>query len=548
MSNSQGLVFASAEWVPGGGEWWANFTVVVSNYSTEDLVDPEISFTFAEGRIIRNNYGLVFEESDRPVEAVTGRFVAERKIILAQSSQEFTVAMQNGGPGAGTDPGLLPNGFTVNGQDANPPVDNDPPTVPEKLRATGWAPHSLQLTWDPSTDNVAVASYVIEYGTPGGETHTWPTRTPGATVSRLNSLTEYRLRVRAVDVSGNRSDLSEEISATTTAPLPDLGDWDARRAPFVDYTAWPNPKIAEYGSLSGIDAFFTGFLVAQPSGDKKVYWGGYPSLGEATTSDFGKEDMNAFTAHGGKVILSFGGASNVPLEDVETDVSRIAATYRAILANYGATYFDFDFEGGFIHNQPGLERHVAAISQVLATQPALKISYTLPVDGAPGSLVGFNDGGVRLLQLLADAGIQPSLINGMLMEFGQTSPPDAYECCVIALNGMFTQIAAAWPGWDEQKVWRRIGACPMFGRHINGKIFTLDHMRRLVDFARTNNLGCLSGWDASRDYNQGRLPECADFSGSDLAKCTYVEQNSFDFSKIIATYQPEHIPAASQRR
>lgn len=548
MSNSQGLVFAWAEWLPGGNEWWANFRVLVSNYSAEDVVDPEISCTFAVPRLIRNNYGLEFTPSDRPTDVVTGRFVVERKIIKAGESQEFTLAMQDGGAGAGTDPTLLPNGFTVDGESAVPPVDNEPPTVPEKLRATGWASHSLQLTWEPSTDNVAVAAYEVDYRTPGGEAHTLRTSTPGATVSRLNSLTEYRLRVRAIDVAGNRSELSEEISASTTAPLPDPGDWDAPRAPFVDYTAWPNPKLAEYGSLSEADAFFTGFLVAQPGGDKKVYWGGYPSLGDAATGDFGKEDMAAFTAQGGKVILSFGGASNVPLEEVETDVSKIVATYRAILANYGVAHLDFDFEGGFIHNQAGQERHVAAISQVLASQPGLKISYTLPVDGAPGSLVGFNDGGVRLLHLLADAGIQPSLINGMLMEFGQTSPPDAYECCVIALNGMFTQIAAAWPNWDEQKVWRRIGACPMFGRHINRKIFTLDHMRRLVEFARTHNLGCISGWDASRDYNQGRLPECADFNGQDLAKCTYVEQNPFDFSKIISAYRPEPLAAATHRR
>ncbi len=548
MSDSQGLVFASAEWLPNGTEHWANFKVTISNYSAEGVVDPEISCTFAAPRLIRNVYGLVFNPVDRPTDVVTGRLAPERKIIQARGSQEFTLAMQNGGTGAGSDPALLPNGFTVNGENANPPEDTDPPTVPEKLRITGWAPHSLHLTWDPSTDNIAVAGYEVFYRTPGGEPRVLSTTAAEATVSGLNSLTEYILRVRAFDVSGNRSELSEEVAASTTAPLPDPGTWDAPRAPFVDYTAWPNPKLAEYGSLSGIDSFFVGFLVAQPGGDKKVYWGGYPSYGEAATGDFGKEDFAAFTAQGGKVILSFGGASNVPLEDVETDVSKIVATYRAILANYGVSHVDFDFEGAFIQNRAGLERHVAAISQVLPAYPGLKISYTLPVDGAPGSLVGFNPDGVRLLHLLADAGIQPSLINGMLMEFGQTAPSDAYECCVIALNGMFTHIAGAWRDWDEQKVWRRIGACPMFGRHINGRIFTLDHMRRLVEFARTHNIGAVSGWDATRDYNQGRLPECADFNGNDLAKCTYVEQNPFDFCKIIATYRPESVPAAALRR
>ncbi|SNQ51036.1 conserved hypothetical protein [Frankia canadensis] len=537
MTDSPNLVIAAAEWL-GGNEYWANFRVVVTNYTDEDVVDPEIALFLPQPLQILNNYGLVWSPANHPVTSVTGRLVAERKVIRARMSQEFVLSVQNGGSGAGSDPALLPERFTVNGQDANPPVDDEPPTVPEKLRADAWAPHSLHLVWEPSSDNIAVARYEIFYRTAAGEPRSVTVPGPEGRVSGLSASTEYLLSVRAIDISGNVSERSDEVSASTTQPLPDGGTWDAPRAPFVDYTAWPNPKVSEYGRDSGVDSFFTGFLVAQPGGDRKVYWGGYKDYGDATTSAFGKEDFAAFRAQGGTVVLSFGGASNVPLEEVETNISRIVATYEAILSNYQVSHIDFDFEGAFIHNTPGLERHVAAISQVVQSRPGLKISYTLPADGAPGSLEGFNDGGVRLLHLLAGAGVQPSLITGMLMEFGQTSPPDAYQCCVIALNGMFTQIAAAWPAWNDQKVWRRIGACPMFGRHINGKVFTLENMRQLADFAREHNLGALSGWDATRDRNQGLLPECSDFNGNDLAKCTYVEQNSFDFSKIIAGYRP----------
>ncbi|MGB3439144.1 MAG: fibronectin type III domain-containing protein [Actinophytocola sp.] len=537
-SKKQHMVIASASWLPGGGEWWATFAVILKNYSDTDVVDPKIKFSFDEPRIIQNNYGLIFDASSSPVTSVEGKLVTERKVIPAGGVQEFSVAMQNGGPGAGSDPGMLPTSFSVDGDDASPPDDDEPPTTPSKVRVTSTTANSISLAWDPSTDNVAVGGYEVDVKPEGGATQSSRTTTPGSTVGGLSPATTYTVQIRAYDISGNLSGYSPAHTAQTTEPLPDMGDWDVRGAPFVDYTAWPNPQLAEYGAQSGLDGYFAGFLVARPGGDKKVYWGGYESLGDATTSDYGKSDFASFQAKGGKVVLSFGGASNVPLEAEQTDVSAIVATYQGILANYKVTHVDFDFEGSFIHDYAAQDRHIAAIGQLLQEQSKLKISYTLPVDGAPGSLVGFNDGGARLLLKLANAGIEPSLINGMLMEFGQTSPPDAYDCCVNALNGMFAQISATFTAWSSAKVWRRIGGCPMFGRHINGKVFTLENQRQLVDFARHHALGTLSGWDATRDHNQGTLPECDNMNGNDVSKCTYVVQPPFGFSKIIATYQP----------
>ena len=530
----QGLVIAVPEWIDGNA-YWANFEVTVTNYTASDVVNPKIFFTFRSPSKVRNNYGLIFVPSEAPVTEIEGELVAERKVVPANGGQRaFRLALQDGGTGAGSDLELLPHRFVVDGMLADPPEDQQAPTVPTDLRVVAVGGRSVSLSWQPSTDDFAVAGYEVHYRSSSGAEGFVRTHGPSGKVAPLLPLTSYTVKVRALDVSGNHSECSAPIDVRTLADLPDPGDWDAPRAPFVDYTAYPSPQLTQYREDSGCDAFFTGFLVAVPGGDRKLYWGGYhDALG-----DFGREDIAAFRDQGGVPVLSFGGASNVPIEAEETDVSRIVTAYEGVLTNYGATHLDFDFEGGFIHDYPGQDRHVEAICRLLRDRPELKISYTLPVDGAPGSLEGFNEGGVRLLQRLAEDGIQPSLITGMLMEFGQTSPPDAYECCVIALNGMFRQISAIWPEWDQAKVWRRIGACPMFGRHINGKEFTLDHMARLLEFAREKQLGALSGWDATRDRNQGLLPECDDLNGSDLAKCTYTAQKSFDFSKIIATYRP----------
>jgi chitinase len=531
----QGHVIATSRWLDGN-EHWASFEITITNYTSGDVRDPKISFSFRSPSKVRNNYGLIFAASDDPVSRIEGVLVAERKVVPADGgSRIFTLALQDGGSGAGSDPQLLPFEFVIDGLVADPPEDDQPPTMPEGVAVVATEARSVSLGWQPSRDDFVVAGYEVRYQSSTGAEGSVRTTRPGGTVTGLIPVTSYTFQVRAFDPSDNYSRYSASVSAETLEDLPDPGDWDAPRAPFVDYTAYPSPQLVRYMTESGCDAFFTGFIVAVPGGDKKLYWGGYPDYD--ATGEFGRDDIAAFRERGGTPILSFGGASNVPIEAEEENVDKIVAAYQAVMENYGATHLDFDFEGGFIHDYAGQDRHVEAISRLLREHSGMKISYTLPVDGAPGSLEGFNEGGVRLLQRLAGAGVQPSLVTGMLMEFGQTAPADAYECCVIALNGMFRQISEVWPEWGEEKVWRRIGACPMFGRHINGKVFTLDHQRRLLEFAQEKNLGAVSGWDATRDRNQGLLPECDDSNGQDLAKCTYTPQESFDFTKIIATYQ-----------
>ncbi|MER5899847.1 hypothetical protein ABT150_06995 [Streptomyces mirabilis] len=300
----------------------------------------------------------------------------------------------------------------------------------------------------------------------------------------------------------------------------------------MDYTAFPTPELGLYGERSGVDGFFVGSLGAIRGEGGKVYWGTNTALGDAATSSFGRDDFAAIAAAGGQVILSFGGASNVPLESEVTDATRISATYTDIIQNYGVLNIDFDFEGGFISNVPVMSRHVAAISAVLQARPNLNISYTLPVDGAPG-LRGFDDDSVSFLRSLADAGIRPSLINARARAFGEGAPADLFDATVVVLNGAHRQISQVWPNLDTSQVWRGMGVCPMFGLRNDG-VFTLNNMRQLRKFATEHQIGCLSGWDATRDYNGGQSQ-----AGQNMSKYTGIEQDPFDFCKIIAEYEPD---------
>lgn len=534
MDSADGLqrarIYAKARWVTPPGQWWGNAEITIQNLENQPVTDPEISFKVAADQRVHNGYGLIWQRSGN---TVTGRFVAERKTILAGGgTQSFTIGLDRSVAVVGE----LPFGFMVNGESADPPVDHEPPSKPGNLHLVSAGPFSLSLAWEPSTDNIGIDHYAVMIGvTPPEEPVTITVKSNSATVSGLKPETTYSAVVEAFDISGNGSTLSDPIQAKTTAPLPDTGDWDLPRAPFIDYTSWPTPKIDPIGAATGLDGAFLGFLTCPPvpekPEDQKYWWAGltkgmydgtndtaYP--GDATVSDYQKVDLMAFSKRGGHVVFSFGGAANVPLEAVETDVAKIAAAYDGIIDNYAISHLDFDFEGAFIHDYAGQDRHIAAITRVIQGHPGIKVSYTLPVDGAPGSLVGFNDGGIRLLKHLAAGGIEPNLVNGMLMEFGHTSPSNLFDASVVALEGMHAAIAAIWPHWSDDKVWRRIGACPMFGVNNNGKTFYVADMEKLAAWCAAHNVGCLSGWDISRD-NQA-------MSG--------VVQEPYDFTKIIAGY------------
>ncbi|MFE5494766.1 hypothetical protein ACFQ7Z_33085 [Streptomyces virginiae] len=316
-------------------------------------------------------------------------------------------------------------------------------------------------------------------------------------------------------------------SATSSALV-----WSVPRAPFVNYTSWPTPNLETFRKESGVDGFIVGSLGAVRGADEKIYWGTNTTLGDAATSSFGRQDFAAVAAARGRVILSFGGADTMPVESVESNVAQITDTYLAIIEKYDVGHVDFDLEGGFVDDDRVRSRHVAAVRAVLQARPELQISYTLPVDGAPGLLEGFTPSGVGFLRSLADAGIRPSLVNAQAMEFGAGAPADLFDATVVALKGAHRQLSQIWSNPDSSEVWRGMGVCPAFGLRNDGT-FTLQNMRQLLAFATERNIGCLSGLDIVRDFNGGQSQ-----AGGNMSKYTGIAQDPFAFCKIIAEYRP----------
>ncbi|MEU3643502.1 PQQ-dependent sugar dehydrogenase [Lentzea sp. NPDC034063] len=91
------------------------------------------------------------------------------------------------------------------------PVDGEPPSAPANLVASDVKPDSAKLTWEPSTDNVAVTSYEIYNlgqfvkSVPGTST----------TMTDLKPNTTYGFYVNAKDAAGNISQASNTAEFKT---------------------------------------------------------------------------------------------------------------------------------------------------------------------------------------------------------------------------------------------------------------------------------------------------------------------------------------------
>lgn len=103
------------------------------------------------------------------------------------------------------------------------PPDTMAPTIPHGLVARTISSNQINLSWQPSTDNVTVASYIIHRCTGAGCT----AMTPIATVQSdtlsyqdtgLAGNTSYSYAVSASDQAGNDSALSSAATARTPAP------------------------------------------------------------------------------------------------------------------------------------------------------------------------------------------------------------------------------------------------------------------------------------------------------------------------------------------
>ncbi len=100
----------------------------------------------------------------------------------------------------------------------NPP-DTQPPSVPANLQATAISSSQINLSWNPSMDNVGVTGYKVYrcQGSSCSEVQIGTTANTNYSDTNLSPSTQYTYTVSAYDAAGNNSAQSSPASATTQA-------------------------------------------------------------------------------------------------------------------------------------------------------------------------------------------------------------------------------------------------------------------------------------------------------------------------------------------
>jgi len=107
---------------------------------------------------------------------------------------------------------LIWNGLAAEDRwNMNSNTDNEPPSIPSNLVASNISDESFDISWDASSDNVAVYDYLVYLN----DVYLNSTSSTSISISNLNANTSYNVKIKARDAASNYSELSEVLNVST---------------------------------------------------------------------------------------------------------------------------------------------------------------------------------------------------------------------------------------------------------------------------------------------------------------------------------------------
>jgi chitodextrinase len=193
-------------------------------------------------------------------------------------------------------------------------TDSQAPTTPGSFAATTASSSQINLSWAASTDNVGVASYLIERCAGSSCTNFAPVGSPtGASYNDtgLSASTTYRYRIRSVDTAGLQSAVSAIANATTSGG--GGGDVSPPTAPAgLTATAASSSQINLSWTASTDNVGVTGYRVERCQG---AGCSSFSEIATPGTTSFGDTGLSASTSYSYRVratdaVPNFSGYSN----------------------------------------------------------------------------------------------------------------------------------------------------------------------------------------------------------------------------------------------
>lgn len=292
--------------------------------------------------------------------------------------------------------------------------------------------------------------------------------------------------------------------------------WPAKVfAPYMYIGAGDHFQLTQCDDACGQKYFTIDFIIADSQ--NQPAWDGRFALEQNLYAD----QISAIRERGGDVIVSFGGEGGTELAIAETNLAALELKYQSVIDRYKLTWIDFDIEGQSLFNQLANERRNAVLAKLQARNPALIISYTLPVD--PN---GFTRGTKELLTDAKAKGVKVHSANFMIMYFGPRFDKDRkmIDLCTASALKAREQCQAIDPAIQ-------IGLTALIGKnHQYDETFTPDDARALKQWAEGQPWVCsLSFWAVNRDRgNAGRKR-----NGNTASE---IPQQPWEFTRILQPF------------
>jgi hypothetical protein len=293
----------------------------------------------------------------------------------------------------------------------------------------------------------------------------------------------------------------------------------------------PSFPFAAAAREIGVKHYTLAFVTAQSGCEAS--WGGVAPVKDGLLDEYLISNINELRAAGGNVIVSFGGASGAELAQSCSSVSALAAQYRAVIKRYNLTHLDFDIEGAAMADTAANTRRSQAIAllQQEAARDArqLVISYTLPV-----STAGLTQHGINILQNAVGNNVAISVVNIMAMNYGGNTPPDRMgQNAIDAAEATLSQMRNVFGDRTASQLRLMLGLTPMIGMNdITTEIFTPADADKVLNYARTSNIGRLAMWSMSRDNQCPGNPTQTYVSPT----CSSIAQQEFEFAKKFKAF------------
>ncbi|MBC2184174.1 chitin-binding protein [Listeria sp. FSL L7-0233] len=226
-----------------------------------------------------DNIGIKGYEILRDGQVIGESQAASYEDTTVNSSTAYTYTVR--AKDFGGNSSALSNSINVTTKEA-PAVDKEAPTAPKNLMSHAQTDTTIALCWQASTDNVEVKNYELYRNNTKIATSTKTMFDD----TKLASNTSYKYKVYAVDTSGNRSLVSNEITVKTK-PLDPMNTWKADQIYLagdqiyykgVPYTAkwWTKgnaPDISDVWKNESTELQAWNSLKAYNGGDKVIYNG-----------------------------------------------------------------------------------------------------------------------------------------------------------------------------------------------------------------------------------------------------------------------------------